>query len=162
MLSKKAFFRKEDAEECRDGITKEKVRLVGGAWVVVPLFAFAVAFALCADVVAQHCAQNEVFLGRELAEWARHHHSNGVHALAFAKEEVYPAVANGLNNVFDALAFKAVDGIIAVLFVECVQHHLPDPFLVLIDMVHEYFHIAYRHYLFLLHSVYSFVGDKVF
>ena len=124
---------------------------VGDAGVLAFLLALAIALALCADVIAEHCSENEVLLRRELTQWARDHLSDGCHTLPFAKEKVYPPVAHGLDDVVDTLPFQPVDCIVAILLIESVEYHLPYSLLELIDVVHEYFHVGQGHYLSLLH-----------
>lgn len=124
---------------------------VGDRSALAALLALAVALTLGADVVAEHGAEDEVLLGRELAERARHHASDGRHTLPLAKEEVDPSVAHGLDDVVDALLLQSVDGEVAILLVEGIEHHLSHSLLILIDMIHEHLHVGQRHHLSLFH-----------
>ena len=117
-----------------------------------PLLALAETLALRADVVSQHRPEDEILLGRKLAKWFRDYHADSVQALALAKEEVQAVVAHGLDDVFDVLALQSRPGESLILLVESEEHHPAHTFLILIDMIHQYFQVDWRCY-FLLHTI---------
>ena len=104
-------------------------------------FAFAIALALHADVVAQHGTEHEILLGSELAQRACGYHAYGIEALLAPEVEVQTVVAYGLYDVRYVLPFQALYGKFFVFLVECEEHHAAYTFLVFIDVVHENLHV---------------------
>ena len=97
--------------------------------------------ALCANVIAQHRTEHEILLRSEQIEGARYNHAYGVEALLAAKVKVQTVVANGLDHVFDVLAFQTAYGEVLILLVEGEQHHSAHSLLVFVDVVHQNLHV---------------------
>lgn len=114
--------------------------------VVVALVAFAAAFAVAlalhAYVIAQKCAEDEVFLGRQLVERLVDYQSYGVEAFASAEIQVEHVTVDWLHDVVDALTLKSAEGKVGIFSVEREQHHVAHTFLVFVYMVHENLHIC--------------------
>ena len=110
----------------------------------VATLALTVALALCAEVVAKHGTQDEVFLGGELVERTVDDETDGIETLATTKIEVEGVLACGLKNVGDVLMLQALGGILLVTLVHGEQHHLANTFLVFVDVIHQHLHV-YRH-----------------
>ena len=100
-------------------------------------FAFTIPFALCADVVPEHCAEYEVFFRREQVEGLVDNHTDGIEAFALAEEQVQPVVTDGLYDVSDVLTFQPCSGEVLVFPVEGVEYHSPYAFLVFVYVVHQ-------------------------
>ena len=102
----------------------------------------AVSLTLGADVIAQHGAENEVFLGRELVERTGDDETDGVKTLATSEIDVQVLLSGRLKHIRNALALQARNGLLAVALVTCEQHHLAHAFIQLIDMVHQHLHLC--------------------
>lgn len=117
--------------------------------------ALAIPFTLCADVIAEHRPEYEVFFRCQLAERLVYHQSYSVETFALAEKEVETIVAHGLDDVVYVLVLESCYGERLIPLVEGEKHHAAHPLLVLIDVVHQDLHI-YRHRFFLLHSLYLY------
>jgi len=111
-----------------------------------PLLAFAVSFTLRANVVAKHCPEDEILLGRELAEGFGDYHADGVQALALAKKEVQAVIAHGLDDVFYVLTLQSRLGKGLIFLVECEENHSAHAFLILVYMIHQHFQVDWHRY----------------
>ena len=116
--------------------------------------AFAVTLALCADVIAEHRAEYEVLLWRKHIERTGQHEPHRVETLALSEKEVHAVVAYGLQYITDVLPPQTGRGIVLVLLVEREQHHTANTFFVLVDVVHQHFHVWRQN--FGLHKLYFF------
>lgn len=102
---------------------------------------FTISFALRTNVVTKHCAQNEILFGSQLVKRLVDNLLDDVDAFFLAEKQVYRVFTHRLNHETDFLALEPLDNKILILFVGSVKHHLPNSFLVLIDVVQEYFQI---------------------
>ena len=103
----------------------------------------AIALTLRTDVVAQQRSKHEVLFGRELVERTVDHQPYGIEALLATEKEVHaPTVAHGLYQVVDALMLEPLAGKLLVTAVAGEEHHAAHAFLVLVDVVHQHFHVV--------------------
>ena len=59
-------------------------------------FPFTIAFTLCTEIVAQHGAQDKVFLGCQFIEWTGDNEADGVETLLAANIEVQVILTRSL------------------------------------------------------------------
>ena len=97
-----------------------------------------ISFALCADVVAEHGAEDEVLFGRELVQRTGDDEPNGLQTLSPPEIHVQILLPGWLQQVRDALTLQSLYSQFAVLLVAGEQHHLAHTFLQFVDVVHQH------------------------
>jgi len=102
----------------------------------------AVPFALCADVVAEHGAEDEVLFGRELVQRTGDDEPNGLQTLSPPEIHVQILLPGWLQQVRDALTLQSLYSQFAVLLVAGEQHHVAHTFMQLVDVIHQYLHLC--------------------
>ena len=100
-------------------------------------FTFTVSLALCADVVAEHRTEDEVFLGRQLVKRTGDEQTDGIETLAAAKVDVDVLPAGRLHHIVDRLAAQALGGIRLETAVAREEYHPAHTFLIFVDVVHQ-------------------------
>ena len=58
------------------------------------------------------------------------------------KKQIKSIVTHRLNEIVDVLILQSVHRKFLIPFVEGIEYHLSHPFLILIDVVHEYLHLS--------------------
>ena len=120
----------------------------------------AVSLTLGADVIAQHGAENEVLLGRELVERTGDDETDGVKTLAASEIDVQVLLSGRLKHIRNALALQARNGLLAVALVACEQHHLAHAFIEFVDVVHQHLHLCRNSLCCSRHFYYHLSGCK--
>jgi len=69
--------------------------------------ALAVSFALSANVVAEHCPEDEVLLGCELIQRTSHDEPDGLQTLPSPKVNIYVLLPGRLQNIRNALTLQS-------------------------------------------------------
>ena len=85
---------------------------------------FAIPFALCADVVAKHGTEDEVFFGRELVQRTGNDEPDGLQTFAPPEIHVQVLLSSGLEHVRDALTFQPFNGQFTIFLITGEKHHL--------------------------------------
>ena len=101
--------------------------------------AFAVSFALGADVVAEHGSEDEVLFGSQLIQRTGDKQTDGIKTLLATKIDVDILLASGLHHVVDGLAAQPVGGKSLETAVASEEYHPAHTFLIFIDMVCKHF-----------------------
>ena len=101
------------------------------------LFTLAVAFALCAEVVAEHGAEDEVLFGCELVQRTGNDEPDGFQT--FAPSEIYVQVllSCGLEHIRNALTLQSFNGLLTIFLITGEQHHVAHTFMQFVDVVHQ-------------------------
>ena len=98
-------------------------------------FSFAVSLTLCTEVIAEHGAEDKVFLRRQLVEWTSDNEADSVETFLATNIEVQVILARRLQYIVHILTAKAFLCTVFILLGACEQHHLSDSFLQFVDMV---------------------------
>ena len=106
------------------------------------LFTLAVAFALCAEVVAEHGAKNEVLFGRELVQRTGDDEPDGLQTLTPPEIQVQVLLSCGLQQVGNALTLQSLDSLFTIPLITGKQHHVAHTFIQFVDVVHQYLHLC--------------------
>ena len=84
---------------------------------------------MCADVVAEHGAEDKVLLGGELVQRTGDDEPDSLQTLAPSEIHVQVLLACGLQQVWDALTLQPVDGQLTIFLMTGEQHHLAYTFI---------------------------------
>ena len=103
-------------------------------------FTLAVSLALCTDVVAKHCSEDEVLFGRQLIERTGNEQTDGIETFAATEIDVHVLFASGLHHVVYRLTAQTMTGLLLETAVTGEEYHPTHTFLIFIDVVHQYFH----------------------
>ena len=95
------------------------------------------AYALLADVVAEHRSKDKILLGRQLVQRTDDNFPYYLHALLPSEKQIHFFRRNSLNFIADAVAFQPSCGKFAVTAAHCEQYHRTDALFVFIDAVHK-------------------------
>ena len=106
-----------------------------------PSLTFTVPFALCTDVVAEHGAEDEVFLGRQLVKRTGDKQTDGIETFAATEVDVHVLLASGLHHIVYRLAAQAMAGLLLEPAVTGEEYHPAHTFLIFIDMIHQHSHL---------------------
>ena len=101
-------------------------------------FPLAVPFALCAEVIAEHSSEDEIFFGCELVQRAGDNKPYGLQTLASSEIHVQILLSGRLQQVRNALTLQPLNGQLAILLVAGEQHHVTHTFIQFIDVVHQH------------------------
>ena len=104
--------------------------------------AFTITLALRADIITEHCTQNEILFGAELVEWARYHHPDCIQTLFSTEENIHSIRAHRLNDIVDMLMRKTLNGKLFVASVGGIKHHSAHAFLIFVYVIHQHFQIG--------------------
>ena len=80
------------------------------AFAIAFAFALAVPFALCADVIPEHDAENEVLLRREQVQRASDDEPDGLQTLAPSEVHVQVLLSCGLQQIWNTLTLQSLYG----------------------------------------------------
>ena len=111
------------------------------ALALTSVLTFAVAFALCANVVAEHGAKYKILFGRELVQWTCDDEPNGLQTLAPPEIHVQVLLASGLEHIRDTLTFQPFNGQFTIFLITGEEHHLAHALIQFVDVVHQYLHL---------------------
>ena len=98
----------------------------------------AIPFALCAEVVAEHRAEDKVLFGREQVQWTGDDEPYGLQTLAPSEIHVQVLLSGWLQQVGNALTLQSLYGLVTILLFTGEQHHVAHTFMQLVDVVHQY------------------------
>ena len=124
------------------------------------LLTLTIPFALCAEVVAKHSAEDKVLFRRKLVQRTGDDEPDGLQTLAPPKIHVQVLLSGWLQQVWDTLTLQSLYRKFTVLLVAGKQHHMAHTFIQFVDVVHQYFErcgypCCRSHYYYFLIS-----GDK--
>jgi len=98
-------------------------------------FTLAVSLALCTDVVAKHCSEDEVLFGRQLIERTGNEQTDGIETFAATEIDVHVLLASGLHHVVYRLAAQTMAGLLLETAVAGEEYHPAHTFFIFIDVV---------------------------
>ena len=101
------------------------------------VFTLAVAFALCADVVAEHGAEDKILLRGELVQRTGDDEPDSLQTLAPSEIHVQILLSCGLQHVWDALTLQSFNGLLTIFLITGKQHHVAHTFVQFVDVVHQ-------------------------
>ena len=104
-----------------------------------PVLTFAIAFALCAEVVAEHGSQDKILFGGKLVQRTGDDEPDGLQTFASSEVNIQVLSSSWLQQVWDSLTLQTLDGDVAVLLITCEQHHVAHALIQLVDVVHQHF-----------------------
>ena len=96
----------------------------------------AISFALGAEVVAEHGAEDKVLFGRQLVQRTGDDEPDGLQTLAPSEIHVQVLLPRWLQHVGDALALQPLYGLLTIFLITGKQHHLSHTFIQFVDVVH--------------------------
>ena len=102
------------------------------------LFTFAVPFALCADIIAEHGSENEVLLWRKLVQRTSDDEPDGLQTLTPPEIYVQVLLSGRLQHIWNTLPLQSLYSQFTVLFVAGEQHHVAHTFMQFVDVVHQH------------------------
>ena len=102
---------------------------------------FTIAFTLCTDIVAEHGAEDEVLLGRQLVERTGDEQADGIETLAATKVHIDVILACGLQYVVYRLVAQATTCLLLETAVAGEEYHPAYTFLIFVDMIHQHAHL---------------------
>ena len=103
---------------------------------------FAIPFALCADVVAKHGTEDEVFFGRELVQRTGNDEPDGLQTFAPPEIHVQVLLSGWLEHVRDTLTFQPFNGQFTIFLITGEKHHLAHALIQFVDVVHQYLYLC--------------------
>ena len=101
-----------------------------------------VPFALCAEVIAEHSSEDEIFFGCELVQRTGDDEPDGLQTLTPPEIHVQVLLSGRLQQVWDTLALQSLNGQFTVPLVAGEQHHVAHTFMQLVDVIHQYLHLC--------------------
>ena len=87
------------------------------------LFTFTVAFALCAEVIAEHGSEDKIFFRCEFVEWTGNDESDSLQAFAAPEVNVQVLLSCRLQQIRNALTFQSLNGLFTIFLIAGEQHH---------------------------------------
>ena len=80
-------------------------------------FTFAIPFALCADVIAEHRSEDKILFWREFVQWTSDNESDSIQTLAPTEIHIHVLLSGGLQQVWNILTFQSPDSLLTIFLV---------------------------------------------